>query len=219
MKKLSFLLILLILLSSGCSLLSTDKKKKHYYQIYYKGRPVTTESVDASIFVRTVEVNQLYKRSNLIYRDSAFELFYYYYHYWAVRPQNMLADVIFHHLQSSNIVSMPLAELDRTPDYTIVARLIALDEIDSGDQWFARISMTFALVNSKTDEIMVGHTFDERQEVLNHKPVFIVRAFSSILEKNTEIFLKKVDVLLKGSVDDVIEYKDEDEPSTESVEQ
>lgn len=219
MKKLSFLLIVLILFTSGCSLLSTDKKKKHYYQIYYKGRSLTTESVDASIFVRTVEVNRLYKRSNLVYRDSAFELFYYFYHYWAVRPQDMLADVIFHHLQESNIVSMPLAELDRTPDYTIVARLVALDEIDSEEQWFARISMTFALVNSKTDEIVVGHSFDERQEVLNHQPVFVVRAFSSILEKQTEIFLKKVDVLLKGSVDEVIEYQDEADSLTESIEQ
>ncbi|MCK5808811.1 membrane integrity-associated transporter subunit PqiC [bacterium] len=225
MKKLFFLLILLMLFSAGCSLLSTDKKKKHYYQIYYQARQMTAQSVDVSVYVRTVDVNRLYKRSNLVYRDSAFELFYYFYHYWAVRPQDMLADVLYHHLKTSNLVSIPLAELDRTPTYTIVSRLVALDEIDSEDQWFARIAMNFSLVDSKTSDVVVSHTFDERREVKNHEPVYIVRAHSAILEKETEIFLRKMEAFLHNSVDETTAIDDAssndytEQPLEEAVEE
>ena len=147
------------------------------------------------------------------------QLFYYFYHYWAVRPQDMLTDVIFYHLKQSGIVTKPLAELDRNPDYVIVTRLLSLDEIDSEEQWFARISMSLSLVDLNTHKTIASHTFDERQEVKNHQPVFVVRAFSSILEQQTEIFLKKADEALKQHSASTNEEQDDTPVDSEVIEE
>ncbi len=198
MKRSIWLIIFVLLFVSGCSLFSADKKRKHYYQLYYRGRSLTNEPVHASVFVKTVEVDRLYRRSNLVYRTSAFELFYYFYHYWAVRPQDMLSDAIYRHLKESNIVTTPLAEMDRIPDYIIISRLFSLDEIDSEEQRFARIAMNYSLIDAKSNKVIASYVFDTRQEVTNTtSPVFVVRAFSSIMEKQTEIFLKKAYKALK----------------------
>lgn len=179
-------------LFSACSLFQDTSHKKHYYQIYYNPDD-SFPARDSVVRIKTFYIDQVYKRYNLVYRDSKYEMFYYNYHFWATRPAYIVTDVILRHVKSSGMFKEVLLELEKKPDYVITGRIVALDRINSGERWFARASMEFVIKDFHTDEVLASHYFERRKEVFNRDPVYIVRALSSLIEQETSEFLKKVD--------------------------
>jgi len=189
------LVILAIFLLEGC--FSGNNSKKHYYQVYYRVEPSEVPPINATVRMKTFEIDKIYKRYNLVYRSSPYELFYYNTHLWAAKPDDMLTDVITAHLKRANIFKEIITKLEKMPDYVLTGRIIAIDEINSGDKWFARVSMTFLFNKFSTGETLLSHTFDIRKEVFNKKQSFLVRAMGEIIEKETEKFLSEIYAELK----------------------
>jgi len=194
MKK--YLIVTVFIIAVGilpsCGLFGSKAPVRHYYQVYYKPKPVLGRQISGTVRIRTFDVDKIYRRHNLLFRTSPYEIFYYNTHFWASRPADMITDLISAHVKETGLFSDVIMQLDRRPDYVLSGRILALDEIDSDDIWFARVSIIFELKDYKTERTIITHSFDRRKEVINQKQVYVVRAMGEILEEETEKFFNKI---------------------------
>jgi uncharacterized lipoprotein YmbA len=197
MKGIFFIFILSgLFLFQGCSFFATSYDKKHYYQLYYNPKKQIRSHFKFTVRVKTFEIDKVYRRYNLVYRKSPFELFYYKTHFWAARPEDVVTDTILNHIEKSNIFNDVILRLSKKPDFVITGKVVALDEFDSKDKWYARIAILYLFKDFKSGKVLVSYFCDDRSEVLLKKPVFVVRTMSDLLEKNTNVFLDKVEKYL-----------------------
>ena len=174
---------------SGCF---GSSGKKHYYRLYYRPNPAHVEQITATARVKTFEIDKVYRRYNLVYRTSPYEIFYYPNHYWASRPEDMVTDLVYNHLKEAGLFSDLIVKLDKTPDYEITGEILELDQFDSGDRWYAHFVAVFTLKEFKTGRILVSHRIDARREVFDPEPVQAVRAIGEMIEKEIEAFIQKI---------------------------
>jgi ABC-type uncharacterized transport system auxiliary subunit len=119
-----------------------------------------------------------------VFRQSPFELRYYYYRVWAVKPARMITDLVYKHLLSSNLVSTVVRRFDEgaKPDYELTGVVEAIDEYDSEELWFAHIGLRLTLTRLNDGTIMYTRRFDLRKRVFEHKPENVIREMSSLME-------------------------------------
>lgn len=193
MKKiLTVSILMLVLIMSSCSLFSSSAPVKQYYQIYYKPAKTEGKKISGTVRVRTFDVDKIYRRHNIVYRKSMYEMYYYNTQFWASKPGDMITDVFARHLAETELFSDVILELERRPDYVLTGRVLALDEVQSGEKTYARVSIVFELKDYKTDRSIISHSFEERKEVAKRETVQVVRAMGEIIEKETDIFFNKV---------------------------
>jgi len=190
-KRLFLLILLSVIFFTGC-FFSNNNSNKHYYQIYYKPKVSNRSPVDKIVRIKPFQIDKIYKRYNVVYRTSLFELFYYKTHLWAVKPDYMITDITYKHIKSSNLFKDVISKLNKKPDYVITGRISALDELDSGDKWYARVGIEFICRDFSTGDIIATHKFEKRKPVSNKQPVYVVRAMGEIIEQEIETFLNKV---------------------------
>lgn len=189
-----FMLFLIIstCFMSGCSLFSSKTPKKHHYQIYYKPKKTLGRKISGTLRIKPFEVNKVYNRHNIVYRKSVHEMFYYNRKFWASKPSDMITDVLANHATETQLFSNIILELTKRPDYVLTGRILALDELDSEEKWFARVSLILELKDYKTSRTVVSHSFERRKEVKIKDVVYVVRAMGEIIEEEAEIFFNKI---------------------------
>ncbi|HNW82344.1 MAG TPA: ABC-type transport auxiliary lipoprotein family protein [bacterium] len=191
-RSLLFLIILLVTATSSCSLFSSSSPAKQYYQIYYNPAKTIGKKISGTVMVKTFDVDKIYRRHNIVYRKSMYEMYYYNTQFWASKPADMITDVFSKHLSESGLFSDVILELERRPDYVLTGRVLALDELQSEEKSYARVSIVFELKDYKTDRSIVTHSFERRKEVKNKETVYVVRAMAEIIEEETDIFFNKI---------------------------
>lgn len=183
------LVVLCGLLVNGCF---GTQGKKHYYRVYYRPNPAPVSQITATARIRTLEIDKVYRRYNLVYRASPYELSYYTNHYWASRPSDMMTDLLYYHIKAANLFSDLIIKLDKTPDYEIGGEVLEIDRFDDNGRSYAHLSMVLTLKDFKTGKVIVSHTIDDRREVAAPDPLLVVRAIGEITEKEIEVFIQKI---------------------------
>jgi len=193
MKKAVFLITLMtLMIISSCSIFSSSAPVKHYYQIYYSPTKTLGKKISGTVRIKTFDVDKIYRIHNMVKRKSPNELFYFTSRFWASRPADMITDLIANHISKVELFSDVIMQLDRRPDFVLTGRILALDLIDSGEKWFARVSILFEIKDYKSDRTIVSHSFEKRKEVVNRDVVYVVRAMGEIIEEEAEIFFNKI---------------------------
>jgi ABC-type uncharacterized transport system auxiliary subunit len=148
MKKICFLSIILIL-TFAC--LSSPPKK--YHQIYLPENPqASSYKINKTIYVDHIQTMLFYDNFEIVYRESPYHLNYYSYDFWAEKPAILIRDSIIDFFKKNKIFSRVRKELTgEESDYTLKARIRAIEEDDRADAWHARLSMEFDIVDFLTD--------------------------------------------------------------------
>ena len=196
MKQFAALTLLIVsLFLSSCSLFSSSPQVKHYYQIYYRPKDAVKPPIAATVRIKSFDVDKIYKRYNIVYRSSFEEMFYYNTHFWASKPSDMITDIVANHITKRQVFSDIIISMDKKPDYVLTGRILALDEIVSGEESYARVSMLLELKDYKTDTVVAAHTFEKRQKAADkkdRKPVYVVRAMGEIIDSEIDVFISKI---------------------------
>jgi ABC-type uncharacterized transport system auxiliary subunit len=179
--------VLITALLAGCLFSSVPIKK--YYLLNYvpsTNRERTSPGpYPCTIRLRDFNIEDAYNRPQIVFRQSPFELRYYYYRVWAVKPARMITDLVYKHLLSANLVSTIVRRFDESanqPDYELTGMIEAIDEYDSDELWFAHIALRLALTRVSDGIIMYTRRFDLRKRVYEHKPENVIREMSSLME-------------------------------------
>lgn len=194
MKKIGFLLIILIL-SFGC--LSSPPKK--YHQIYLPENPkASSYKINKRIFVDRIQTMLFYDNFEIVYRESPYQLNYYSYDFWAEKPAVLIRDSIIDYFKKNKIFSRVLKELTgEEADYTLKARIRAIEEDDRPDAWRARLSMEIDIVDFLTGELILSHEFDKMKTLLQMDVKELPVALSQILEEELIILIQSLSQIIQ----------------------
>jgi ABC-type uncharacterized transport system auxiliary subunit len=190
MKKTLFFLRLLLcsgmawFLISGCA--SVPEKK--YFIINYMPAPLASrlspQPYPCSIRIKDFDIEEAYARPQIVFRQSPFELQYYYYQIWAVKPTRMITDLVQKHLTIANIASHIVRRFDEgsRPDYELSGNVEAIEEYDSDQLWFAHLAVRITLTRVRDNEVVYSRRFDNRKRVFQNIPEYVIREMSAIME-------------------------------------
>ena len=152
------------LLTLGCAKLQV----KQYYLLNYSPSAsrdrLNPGAYPCIIRLREFDIEEAYTQPQIVYRQSPFQLRYYVYRVWAVKPQRLVTDLLHKHLLIANLVSNVVRRFDegKKPDYEISGIIEAIEEYDSDELWFAHIALRVNLIRTKDGRIMYSRRFDQR---------------------------------------------------------
>ena len=161
---------------------------RQYYVLNYISAGSTGAKVTGAypytVRLKDLDIEEAYARPQIVYRQSPFELRYYIYKLWAVKPSRMVTDLVYKHLISSNVVSHVIRRYDEglKPGYELAGTVEAIEEYDSDDLWFAHLALRFALTRLSDGSVLYSRQFDNRKQVFKYSPEAVVQEMSAILE-------------------------------------
>jgi len=161
---------------------------KQFYVLNYvplspAGRLLSTP-YPFTIRLKEFDIEDAYNRSQIVYRQSPFELRYYFYKLWAVKPNKMITDLVQKHLEGVGFVSHIIRRYDEglKADYELTGNIEALEEYDSDQLWYAHLAIRMTLTRLSDGRVMYSRRFDNRKRVYQYSPDNVVREMSAILE-------------------------------------
>jgi ABC-type uncharacterized transport system auxiliary subunit len=173
-----------------------------YYQLDYVPTPksMTNETVyPYTVRVKDFDVAEIYRRNNIVYRQSPFKLHFYNYEQWAVRPEYLVSDMLFRHLETAKIFSEVRRSIDsEEPDFIISGTIRALEEYDNQDEWYAHIAINMNLQDYGAKRIIWSREWDYRKKVSNLETIYVVRGLSELLERINNEAIADIDSVVRA---------------------
>lgn len=136
------------------------------------------------VAVERFEVSRWYDQDKVVFRLSQQELRDDSYLRWAHRPSDMITDAVVGYLRQAFLFADVRQEFLEEPDFTLTGTVKAIERIDSGDLWYARLSMSMLLVDRQGDQVWhegFGLAVDDRVQVHNEDFVHTVSAINQML--------------------------------------
>lgn len=201
MNKSLLLLFASVFLLLGCF---ASVNENRYYLLDYVPTPPAERlekgPYSYSLRIKDFEVGEAYRRNNLVYRKSPHELLFYNYELWAVKPEYLVTDMVFRHFEAADLFTNVTRTLDLVePDFVLSGQVMALEEYDNENEWYAHIAMNMTLQNVRTREQVWSKAWDYRKKVRQLEPVFVVRELSALLEVIVEEAVASIDSTLAKS--------------------
>lgn len=176
--------VVAILLIGGCGTVPL----KQFYMLNYlpsaSGARINSAPYPITLRLREFDIEEAYNRPQIVYRQSPFQLEYYYYQVWAVKPARMVSDLVYKHLLTANLFSSVIRRFDEgpKPDFELSGIIEALDEYDSGELWFAHLALRFTLTRVSDGTALYTRRYDLRKRVYQHTPENVIREMSALME-------------------------------------
>ena len=174
-----------VLLLTGCFFGRTIETK--YYALDYIPSP-TPERLKKgpypfSVRLRDPTIAEAYKRSQIVYRQSAYQMQFYAYHLWVVDPDRMISDLLIKHLRAARLFENASRSVEATrPDFQLTTDIQAIEEYDGPSTWYAHLAIEYQLLDDSTGQVVWKQSYDLRKAVGQQEPVFIVRELTALLE-------------------------------------
>jgi len=160
---------------------------------------LTHKPFPITIRIKDFTIAEAYARPEIVYRKSAHELRFYNFHQWAVKPEHLLSDMIFKHIRVSRLFSNTVKSVvDSKPDYVMTGQILAIEEYDNKETWYAHLAINFQLEDADTRELVWQHSYDVRKIVAQHEPVYVVRELSFLLENTMDKVVKDLNKKFSG---------------------
>jgi ABC-type uncharacterized transport system auxiliary subunit len=147
--------------------------------------------------VRDCNIAEAYRRSQIVYRQSANQMEFYGYHLWAVDPDRMIGDLVIKHLKTARLFENVTRTIENyAPDNYLGCDIHAIEEYDNKDSWYAHLALEYQLEDAKTNQVIWKKTYDLRKQVSQHEPVYVVRELTVLLETINNRMTQELEVVL-----------------------
>jgi len=184
------LALVLLLLGGACS----PVPENHYFTMAYSllpGQPPARRS--GTLRVRPFDIGPAYDTERIVYRHSPYEFQYYNFMKWATKPQKMITDLVVRHLRHSRVFDRVGSDFpDEAPDYELSGEILAIEELDSGDEWYAHLALNLHLTRYRSERVIWSRGIDVKKRVYNKAPVYVVKALSELLEEQMQLVVKQL---------------------------
>ncbi len=196
--KLKLTLILGAALIAACSF--GRIQTRNYYIISYTSTPNppahSLRPYPYAIQIGRFDVQRIFNRQNILYRYSPHQIQYYEIQQWAVRPDDMIGDMVFKHFEASELTNrVGIDFFETSADFRIEGSVEALEKLDAGDLYFAHLAMSFKMLRVADGEQVWNYSFDQRKQVFQPEMVYTIRGLSSILQSQLDFAVNQIDSL------------------------
>ena len=183
MKRLTYFSLVLFALVITPACLSSTPKEEHFYHLTGPTVPLE-KGTGPTLEVLPFHAAAGYDTARLAYRVSSHELRFYAHHKWAAQPSVIVREMVGNHLRASGEFAMVgVGAKGMDPDGFLSGTLVALEEIDMGDSWKARLALRIELRLGKSDEVLMRHGFDVTMPCKERHPREVAAAMSEALTK------------------------------------
>ncbi|MBR2272354.1 MAG: membrane integrity-associated transporter subunit PqiC [Fibrobacter sp.] len=195
MMKANRLLAIAALLSAftltGCLGGSTEPSR--YYTVSAESiATVSNAASDARIHVKKFTIDPAYQRSNIVYRESAYDFMFYDLDLWATRPEQMLTQVAGEYLVKSNLFkSVDLKPMGK-PDFELLGNVDAIEEIDEGSSQYAHLAVQLTFRKVGEDTPLWEKRYDDRQNMDKRDAHSAAEAISKLYAKFMQDALQNI---------------------------
>lgn len=183
----------------GCACASVPESR--YFTISYALLPQHQMEVGhggLSLRLRILEIGPAYDTERLVYRYSPYEFQYYNFMLWATKPQKMLSDLIARHLRHSGLFGKVAFEFsDQPPDLELGGEILAIEELDSQDEWHAHLALNLLLSAYRSERVLWSKSIDVKKRVYNKAPVYVVKALSELMEEQMQAVCRELAAVLE----------------------
>lgn len=215
MKKL-ILCIAATLLVFGCS----KPIMKQYYLLNYQpdmlNNRIQEEPYPYTVRLRPFDIEKAYSKANIVFRKSPYELEYYGYRHWAVRPKDMMTDLVYTHLETIDLVKNTVRRLDEKgkPDYELAGTVLSIEEYDSEETWFAHLAIRMTLTRLSDGKVIYNRLFDQRKRVEERDPLYVVQTLSELTDYFASSLMNDLDKVLHSELKGAKSENPEDEDAS-----
>jgi ABC-type uncharacterized transport system auxiliary subunit len=133
--------------------------------------------------MRDPVISEAYRRDEIVYRQSAYQMYFYSYHLWAVDPDRMIGDLLLKHLQASRLFDNVIRTVEPyPPNFELTTDIQAIEEYDGVSIWYAHLAIEYELIDAKSGLVVWKKLYDLRKVVPQKEPAYVVRELSELLE-------------------------------------
>lgn len=141
------------------------------------------EFFERSLNIRRFTIEPAYQRTNIVYRESAYDFMFYDLDLWASRPEHMVTQMVSEYMSKSGIFKSVSSKSEVKPDYEFTGNITALEELDENDTQYAHLSVQMSLIKIGSNATLWSKTFDEKAETSDREPRTTAKAISKLLAK------------------------------------
>ena len=191
-KKL--ILLSAIALSLTACLGGGSSEPTRYYTLAVENiqTPTSSTYADKRLQVRKFTIEPAYQRTNIVYRESAYDFMFYDLDLWASRPEHMLAQVASEYLNKSNMFKSVETKPTGKPDFEFLGNVVAIEEVDEGSSQYARLAIQLTFRKTESDQAIWEKSFDEKLSMDNREPRTTAETISKLFGKYMEEALNEI---------------------------
>jgi ABC-type uncharacterized transport system auxiliary subunit len=180
-----------------CACFSAPAKQENFYNLHGPKSP-SWGGKGSRILVASFTSSAGYDTARLAYRTSGHELRYFGYRQWVAEPARMLSEMTVRHLRISKLFKeVATNDKIREPDAVVEGNVDAIEEVDKGEHWKARLAMTFVVRKGHSEEILLRHTFDVTRDCKKPHPNEVAREVSEILAQEVKRLSRRISTVMK----------------------
>lgn len=155
------------------------------------------------LYVRSLDADAVYEKFQFVVRKSPYQLRYSDQNVWAVKPHQMVSDLLAQALDHTNTFEGVTRELIQTrPSYTLSGQLNAVEIYDSDDIWFAHLAVSLHLSRFEDGARVWTYEFDQRKKLGTTSFEHGARALSELSQKITRDVVDQLAKIGEGSRDE-----------------
>jgi len=144
-------------------------------------------------YISPVRIAEPYEGLRIAHRSNSNELVYYYYHYWAEKPAQMIVGVVETAFEQAAIFKSCTRQNHTAADVMIVTEIDALERVLEAKAEYARISGLFQMVYLPTNTVMLSYPFERRTRLRSDRSMNgFADAISRALFAEAEEFIFRV---------------------------
>lgn len=191
-KKL--ILLSAIALSLTACLGDGSNEPTRYYTLAVENiqTPSSSAYADKRLQVRKFTIEPAYQRTNIVYRESAYDFMFYDLDLWASRPEHMMAQVASEYLNKSNMFKSVETKPTGKPDFEFLGNVVAIEEVDEGSSQYAHLAIQLTFRKTESDQAIWEKSFDEKLSMDNREPRTTAETISKLFGKYMEEALNEI---------------------------
>lgn len=190
------------LLLLGSSVLSGCGRapSRRYYTLSYPVPPQQFQKAQPyTVRFKDLAVRTTYRTKNVVFRPDVHEIRFYKRRRWSEPPKKMLSTLTRDHLVQSGLFANVVNGVGQTPPkYTFTGEVEVIEEIEAGGKRFARLAITYQLIDFESDAVVWSHRFDTRRPVGSGSTRGTARALSQILAIELQDTFERLSRHLQG---------------------
>jgi cholesterol transport system auxiliary component len=203
-RVLPLLLACMIVLPLGGCFFGKSPETRYYTLDYVPAPPperLARGPYPFTVRLREATIAEAYRRSQIVYRQSAYQMQFYSYNLWAVDPERMVDDLLFKHLRAARLFeNVTRVAETKVPDFQISADVRAIEEYDSPDRWYAHLAIEYQLIEEKTGQVLWKQLYDLRAPVPQQEPVFVVRELAALTSVINDRMVEEIEPVLQEAM-------------------
>lgn len=191
-KKL--ILLSAIALSLTACLGGGSNEPTRYYTLAVENiqTPSSSAYADKRLQVRKFTIEPAYQRTNIVYRESAYDFMFYDLDLWASRPEHMMAQIASEYLNKSNMFKSVETKPTGKPDFEFLGNVVAIEEVDEGSSQYAHLAIQLTFRKTESDQAIWEKSFDEKLSMDNREPRTTAETISKLFGKYMEEALNEI---------------------------